>query len=101
MNNNDHDYEPGTERHPMSSEPNCRICGETRRTCEGERESAMRSQNEIEVMHTRFDALMENLTAEGEGILTALEWVLNICGDDSLTAELPTTVTINLPEQKD
>jgi hypothetical protein len=31
-----HDYEPGDTTHPMSSDPNCRICGETRRNCEGQ-----------------------------------------------------------------
>lgn len=29
-----HDYEPGDTTHPMSTDPDCRICGETRRTCE-------------------------------------------------------------------
>ena len=31
-----HDYEPGDTTHPMATDPNCRICGETRRTCEGQ-----------------------------------------------------------------
>jgi hypothetical protein len=35
----DHDYEPGDTTHPMSTDPDCRICGETRRTCEGNRTS--------------------------------------------------------------
>lgn len=32
-----HDYEPGSITHPMSTDPDCRICGETRRTCEKDR----------------------------------------------------------------
>jgi hypothetical protein len=30
----DHDYEPGDTQHPMSSDPDCRICGKTRGSCE-------------------------------------------------------------------
>lgn len=30
-----HDYEPGDSTHPMAGDPNCRVCGETRRQCEG------------------------------------------------------------------
>lgn len=26
-----HDYEPGTERHPMHTDPLCRICGEPKK----------------------------------------------------------------------
>lgn len=29
-----HDYEPGDTVHPMSSDPDCRVCGQTRRQCE-------------------------------------------------------------------
>jgi hypothetical protein len=29
-----HDYEPGDTTHPMSTDPECRICGLTRRDCE-------------------------------------------------------------------
>lgn len=32
-----HDYEPGDEQHLMAGDPDCRVCGETRRTCEGPR----------------------------------------------------------------
>lgn len=32
-----HDYEPGDEQHTMAGDPDCRVCGETRRTCEGPR----------------------------------------------------------------
>lgn len=30
-----HDYEPGDEQHRMAGDPDCRVCGETRRICEG------------------------------------------------------------------
>ena len=30
-----HDYEPGDTAHPMSTDPDCRVCGRTRRACEG------------------------------------------------------------------
>jgi hypothetical protein len=30
-----HDYEPGDKAHNMAGDPDCRVCGETRRTCEG------------------------------------------------------------------
>lgn len=26
-----HDYEPGEGRHPMSTDPNCRVCGQSER----------------------------------------------------------------------
>lgn len=29
-----HDYEPGDTTHPMSTDPDCRACGQTRRACE-------------------------------------------------------------------
>jgi hypothetical protein len=29
-----HDYEPGDRAHNMVGDPDCRVCGETRRTCE-------------------------------------------------------------------
>jgi hypothetical protein len=32
--NNPHDYEPGDITHPMATDPDCRICGSTRRDCE-------------------------------------------------------------------
>lgn len=30
-----HDYEPGDEQHAMAGDPDCRVCGQTRRQCEG------------------------------------------------------------------
>jgi hypothetical protein len=37
-NSNPHDYEPGDITHPMATDPNCRICGSTRRDCERRQE---------------------------------------------------------------
>jgi hypothetical protein len=28
-----HDYEPGEETSPMATDPNCRICGRTKKDC--------------------------------------------------------------------
>lgn len=29
-----HDYEPGETAHPMSTDPDCCVCGRTRRSCD-------------------------------------------------------------------
>jgi hypothetical protein len=33
----DHGYEPGDDRHPMQTDPLCRLCGEAKRRHRGER----------------------------------------------------------------
>jgi len=42
-----HDYEPGDTTHPMSTDPDCRVCGETRRACERRGKGVLKMEKQL------------------------------------------------------